>query len=225
MAGTTARRCELWARSQSEGLGSIRIRVHARPRWSRESIWNIRHWFSERRLTRRRGSWVEPLRLTVRLALGAKWVWEILRLRLTLLLWLLRSFCISRVAGITVGSWLIVLVSRIHGVLLCRAGAVARIIMLLRAPIIAIDRLAHWRSALHHVGSLRRHRGSAVIGPHLWLRSHCLGAACHGGTGAEYVCECRVPCSPRLAIWRARELPPLLIAVVCHVASSVRSAS
>jgi hypothetical protein len=80
--------------------------------------------------------------------------------------------------------------------------------MLLRAPIVAIDRLAHWRSALHHVGCLRRHCGSAVIRPHLRLRGHCLGAACHGGTGAEYVCECRVPCSPRLAIWRARKLPP-----------------
>jgi hypothetical protein len=92
----------------------------------------------------------------------------------------------------------------------------------LRAPIVAIDRLPHGRRALHHVCGLARHGRGAVGGPHLRLRGHCLGAAGHGGTGAKYVCECRVPCARGLAVGRARKLPPLLIAVVGHVSSLVR---
>ena len=101
-------------------------------------------------------------------------------------------------------------VRRFHG---------TRVVLLwMKPPIIAIDRLANWRRALHHVDGLARHGRSTIGHPHLRLRCHGLGAACHGRTGAEDVCKCRVPCSCGLAIvGTARKLAPLLIAVVGHV--------
>jgi hypothetical protein len=220
---TGTRRRELRPRSKSERLGAIRVRVHARGRArirARRSRKAMRHWLAIRCLAGWGGPLVEALWLPVWLALGAEWVREILRLRLAL--WLLQTLGVPRIiAWIPVGRGAVVGVLRIHWALLARTGSGARIVGCLWASIIAVDGLPHRRRALHHIRCLRGHGGSAVGHPHLRLRGHGLGAASHGGTGAEDVCECRVPCSRGRAILRARELPALLIAVVRHVASSI----
>lgn len=72
---------ELWAWIQSERLRTIRIRIHA---WAKRAREAIGHGPVERRLARWRGPRVKPLRLSVWLALGTKWLREILGLRLAL---------------------------------------------------------------------------------------------------------------------------------------------
>lgn len=89
------------------------------------------------------------------------------------------------------------------------------------ASIIAIDGLADWGRALHHVCRLAGHGRSAVGHPHLRLRGHGLRAAGHGWAGAEDVCKGRVPGARGLAVGAARILAALLVAVVRHRASSV----
>jgi hypothetical protein len=143
-------------------------------------------------------------------------LWEVLWLRLAL--WLLRAFCVLRVARISVGRRAVIRVLRLHRALVHGEGwSSARIVLCLRAAIVAIHRLADGRRALHHVGRLRRHCRSALRRPHLRLRCHCLGAAGHGWTGAEYVGKGRVSCSPGRPIRRTPKLAPLLVAVVGHV--------
>jgi hypothetical protein len=220
---TGTRRRELWPRPKSEGLGAIRVCIHAWGRTrsgARRPREAMRHRLAVRRLAGWGGPLVEALWLPVWLALGAEWVREILRLRLAL--WLLQTLGVPRIiAWIPVWRGPIVGVLRIHWALLSRTGSGARVVGCLWASIIAVDGLPHRRRALHHIRCLRGHGGSAVGYPHLRLRGHGLGAPSHGGTGAEDVGECRVPCSCGRAILRARELPALLIAVVGHVASSI----
>lgn len=194
--------------------------------WARRSRKALWHWLRKWRLTWWGRPRIEPLWLPIWLALRTKRMRKILRLGLALgLLW---SLWVPWGSGIAVWRGSIVLVLGIHGPLLCKGRALvgtgARIVLCRRTPIIAINRLAHGGRTLHHVCCLRRHGGCTVGDAHLRLRSHCLGAAGHGRTGAEDVCECCVPCSSGLAILRARELPPLLIAVVGHGASSVAGA-
>jgi hypothetical protein len=210
--------CELWSRSKSQRLGTIRVSVHTGSRWPRKARW---YWFAKGRLARRGGPRIKSLWLTVRLAFWAKRGREILRLRLAL--WLLRSFRVSWVSRVAIGRRAVVRVLRVHRALLSRVVAGALVVGCVGAPIIAIDRLPHWWSTLHHVRRLSGHGRSTVRHPHLRLRSHRLRAAGHGRTGAEDVGEGGVPCSCGRAIGRARELPSWLVAVVRHVASSVRS--
>jgi hypothetical protein len=73
----------LWARARSERLRAIRIDIHSRSRRPRKAGGNG---FTERRLSLWGSARVESLRLSIRLALGAQGLWEILRLRLTLAL-------------------------------------------------------------------------------------------------------------------------------------------
>lgn len=195
-------------------------------RWSRIALW---HWLRKRRLAWWGCPRIEPLWLPIWLSLGTErmrkvlWLWLALRL--------LAALLVPWRSGIAIRGRSIILALLIHGPLLVErralVGPSARIVLLRRAPIVAIHRLAHWGSALHHVGCLRRHGGCAVGDSHLGLRGHCLGAAGHGRTGAEDVCECGVPCSSGLlAILRARILPPLLlVAVVGHGASSIAESS
>jgi hypothetical protein len=127
---------------------------------------------------------------------------------------------VTWVLAVAVRHGAIVGILGVHGPLLSGIGAWTRIVLGLRAAVVAIDRLAHRRGALHHVGSLAGHCGSSVGHAHVRLRGHGLRAAGHLGTGAEDVGECGFPCARGLAMARAaRILWTLVVPVVGHVSS------
>jgi hypothetical protein len=207
--------CELRARVQSQRLRTIWIRVHGRPRRAGKAVG---YRLGEGGLPRRGGSRVESLWLSVWLALWAKRLWKVLWLGLALrLLW---SLVVSWVLAVAVRHGAIVLIRRVHGPLLSGTGALTRIVLRVRATIVAIDRLAQGRGALHHIGGLARHCGSSVGHAHVRLRGHGLRAAGHLGTGTEDVGEGGFPCARGLpVVGTARILWTLLVPVVGHVSS------
>ena len=98
---------------------------------------------------------------------------------------------------LTVAVWhrAIISIRWIYGALLSETWSRALIILWVRTTIVAVDGLANWRGALHHVGRLAGHGGSAVGNVPVRLRRHGLGAAGHGRAGAEDVCEGGFPCA------------------------------
>jgi hypothetical protein len=68
-----------------------------------------------------------------------------------LLLW---PVWISRLLAVAVWHRSIVSIGRIHGALLSETWSRARIVLWVRTTIVAIDGLANWRGALHHVSRL-----------------------------------------------------------------------
>lgn len=123
---------------------------------------------------------------------------------------------------LTVAVWhrAIVSIRRIYGALLSETWSRALIVLWVRTTIVAVDGLTNWRGALHHVGRLAGHCGSAVGDVPVRLRRHGLGATGHGRAGAEDVCEGGFPCARGLAmVLAARIVRPLLVAVVGHVSS------
>ena len=97
------------------------------------------------------------------MSLRAKGLWQVLGLRLALLLLLLLwPVWISRLLTVAVGHRSPITIRRIYGALLSESWSRARIVLWVRTTIVAIDGLANWRGALHHVGRLARHGGRAI---------------------------------------------------------------
>lgn len=196
-------------------MRAIRVSVHCRARWAGKAVW---YGLGEGGLPWRGGSRVKALGLSVWLTLRAKRLGEVLGLRLALRL--RRALVVSWVLAVAVWHGAIVGILGVHGPLLSGIAARARVVLGMRATIIAIDRLAHGRGALHHIGSLAGHGGSSVGHAHVRLRGHGLRAAGHLGAGAEDVGEGGFPCARGLAmVGAARILWTLVVPVVGHVSA------
>lgn len=205
---------ELRTLHRSHRLRPITVGVHCRGWTTRKAG---RNWLVERRLPRGRRSVIESLRLAIRLAFGAKRARKILGLRLTLCprRWAIRASLLR----IAVRGRAIVLIGGLLIALLRLRSLVVRVGW---SPVVAVDGLSHWRSALHHVRRLRRHSRCAVRRPHDRLRGHRLGPPSHCWVNAEDVRKCGIPGARRLPILRPRIFSPLLVAVVCHVGAPVQ---